>query len=71
MLPVVNIGPFALYTPGLIFLLGSWLIVQAVRRAAFTQGLDGERMEIIVVIVLVSGIIGARVGYARGKRERN
>jgi phosphatidylglycerol:prolipoprotein diacylglycerol transferase len=64
MLPVVNVGPFALYTPGLIFLLGSWLIVQAVRRAAFTQGLDGERMEIIVVIVLVSGIIGARVGYA-------
>ncbi|WP_322513458.1 prolipoprotein diacylglyceryl transferase [Chloroflexus sp.] len=64
MLPVLNIGPVALYTPGLILLLGGWLIIQAIGRAARHQQLDGERLEMIVFIALLAGVIGARLGYA-------
>lgn len=64
MLPAINIGPFALYTPGLIFLLGGWLIVQVVGRAAGVYRLPGDRMEIIVALALLAGIVGARLGYA-------
>lgn len=64
MLPVLNIGPIALYTPGLILLLGGWLTLQAVGRAARSYELDGDRLERIGVIALLAGIIGARLGYA-------
>lgn len=64
MLPVLNIGPFALYTPGLILLLGGWLILQVSGRAARLKQLDGDRLEMIVFITMLAGVIGARLGYA-------
>ncbi|WP_299645035.1 prolipoprotein diacylglyceryl transferase [uncultured Chloroflexus sp.] len=64
MLPVLNIGPFALYTPGLILLLGGWLILQVSGRAARLKQLNGDRLEMIIFITMLAGVIGARLGYA-------
>ncbi len=64
MLPVLNIGPLALYAPGVIALAGAWLSLQAIQRAALAQSRDGEQLAWIGLIALVAGLIGARIGYA-------
>ncbi|MGB9739463.1 MAG: prolipoprotein diacylglyceryl transferase [Chloroflexus sp.] len=66
MLPVLQIGPVALYTPGLIMVLGGWFMIQAVGRAAHGHELDGNRLEQIMFISLLAGVVGARLGYAAG-----
>jgi len=45
-------------------LLGGWLLLQAIERAARRRQLDGERLALTVFVALLAGVVGARLGYA-------
>jgi prolipoprotein diacylglyceryl transferase len=64
MLPVLQIGPFALQTPGLAVLLGLWLGLSLVERQAPRFGVNGNDLYNLVFVALVSGVLGARLVYA-------
>jgi prolipoprotein diacylglyceryltransferase len=64
MLPVVQVGPAAIPLPGLILLAGVWLATSAVERSARGRGGLGEALGNVILVGLVAGIIGARLGYA-------
>ncbi|HWQ84308.1 MAG TPA: prolipoprotein diacylglyceryl transferase family protein [Anaerolineales bacterium] len=63
MLPILQIGPLAIQTPGLILLLGLWLALTISERAAARNGLDASQLYNLVLIALVAGLMGARLGY--------
>ena len=61
MLPYLNLGPLGLPTAPLVYLLGMWLSLFAVDRAARRLGLDPERYYGLAATTLLSGFIGARL----------
>lgn len=63
MLPVIQIGPLALQVPGLVLLIGLWLGLSLAERSAPRYGIQPDRLYNLVLIALVSGILGARLGY--------
>jgi phosphatidylglycerol---prolipoprotein diacylglyceryl transferase len=64
MLPMLNIGPLAIQTPGLVLLAGLWIGLTLAERHAHKRGLDPNHLYNLVLIGLVVGIIGGRVLYA-------
>lgn len=64
MLPVLQIGPVALQLPGLIWLLGLWIGLTLTEQYAKSRKLEVNNFFNLSLVVLVSGIIGARLGYA-------
>jgi phosphatidylglycerol:prolipoprotein diacylglycerol transferase len=64
MLPVLQVGPLAIQFPGLIMLAGIWLAILAAEHAAPRRGLIPDQLSDVVLISLVAGIVGARLGYA-------
>jgi len=64
MLPVLQIGPLALQTPGLILLLGVWLGLTLVERGAVHRRPAAEALYNLALTVLVAGVVGARLAYA-------
>lgn len=64
MLPIIQIGPLAVQTPGLIILIGLWLGLNAAERTAANKNINPERIYNLTFISLISGILGARLGYA-------
>jgi len=64
MLPVLQIGPLAIQFPGLLLLAGVWLALLVVERSALRHGLPADRMTTMVLLALLAGIVGARLGYA-------
>lgn len=64
MLPVVQIGPLVLQTPGLILILGVWLGMIAIERFAKKNQRDVNHLSNLVLWMLAAGILGARLSYA-------
>ena len=64
MLPVVQIGPLAIQTPGLVILLGLWLGLLLAERYASQRGIHPNQVDNLILVALVSGVLGARLVYA-------
>ena len=64
MFPVLQIGPAALQTPGLLLLLGVFVGLGLSEHFARRQGRDAEALTNLVLIVLLSGVVAARLAYA-------
>ena len=63
MVPVLQLGSIALPTAPLVLLLGVWAGAWLTEREALRLGLNGNTIAGLVLIGLVAGVIGARVGY--------
>ena len=63
MLPFLNLGPLALPTGPLVYLLGVWLALFAVDRAARRLRLDAERHYALATTAVLAGFIGARLVF--------
>src|SRR5512147_2243545 len=63
MFPVLNIGPLAIQTRGLIILLSIWFASEAAERGAKRLGLSSDLVYNLSLISAVAGILGARLGY--------
>ncbi len=63
MLPVLHIGPLALRTPGLIWLLGLYLGLTWAERRAPRHGLTPNHLDNLTIGGLLVGVVAARLGY--------
>jgi len=63
MLPILQIGPFAVQTPGLALLLGIWLGLTLAERLAPRFGGNANEIYNLTFTALLAGIIGARLSY--------
>jgi phosphatidylglycerol:prolipoprotein diacylglycerol transferase len=63
MLPVLNIGPLALQTPGLALLIGLWLGLGLAEKYAARRGVPPNKLYNLVFVGLVAGVLGARLSY--------
>jgi len=63
MLPVLNIGPLALQTPGLVMLIGLWLGLSLAEKFSAKRGVSPNMLYNLAFITLVMGVIGARLAY--------
>jgi prolipoprotein diacylglyceryltransferase len=64
MFPILQIGPLALQTPGLILILGVWLALSAAERAAARLNCSANPLYNLVMLGLVVGLLSARLAYA-------
>lgn len=63
MFPVLQVGPLAIQTAGLILIAGIWLGLNLAERHAHRYDLAAESLDNLVLISLIGGILGARLGY--------
>lgn len=61
MVPAVEIGPVVIPTAGLVYILGVWLALSVVERAAKTSQQDVQTMYSLAVTMLGFGLVGARL----------
>lgn len=64
MLPILQVGPLAIQTPGLVLLLGLWIGLSLSERHAPRHGVDAGRLYNLVLIAILSGIAGGRLVFA-------
>ncbi len=63
MFPILQIGPLALQTPGLLILIGIWLGLSVSERFASRLNAVSNQLYNLVLVCLITGIIGARLAY--------
>lgn len=63
MFPILQIGPLALQTPGLMYLLGLWFGLSLAEKFAPKRGVSADTLYNLVFTGLIAGILGARLGY--------
>lgn len=64
MFPVLfKIGPFCIYSYGFMVAVGFSVVTLLVYRRAAIFGIDKDKMVDYMILILVSGIIGARIMY--------
>jgi phosphatidylglycerol---prolipoprotein diacylglyceryl transferase len=63
MFPIINIGPAAVQTPGLILLAGLWLGATLAERHGSRCGVDPGKLNNLIFLALISGVIGGRLLY--------
>ena len=63
MLPFLSVGPFLLQLPGLAILFGGWVGISLTEKYARRRKIDHEAAYNLVLVALISGIAGARLGY--------
>jgi phosphatidylglycerol:prolipoprotein diacylglycerol transferase len=63
MLPILQIGPLALQTAGLILLIGLWMGLTLAEKLAAHFHSNPQQIYSLIFIVLIGGIIGARLSY--------
>jgi len=63
MLPVLQIGPLALQTPGLILLAGIWFGLWLAERSAHRHGIEPSHLYNLALVALLSGLVGGRLFY--------
>jgi phosphatidylglycerol---prolipoprotein diacylglyceryl transferase len=63
MLPILQIGPLAMQTPGLLLLIGLWLGLSLTERYAPQRGIGRDRLYNLIFIALIAGLAGARLTY--------
>ena len=61
MYPTLNLGPFVFPTAGIVYLLGVWLSLTLIERAAKQLHLNVEATYGLVVTGLIAGFLGARL----------
>jgi prolipoprotein diacylglyceryltransferase len=64
MLPIVQIGPAALQTPGLILILGLWLGLNLAEKYYLRHGIQPSNAYTLVTIGLVTAALGGRLTFA-------
>ena len=64
MLPIIHLGPLAVQTPGLILLLGVWFALDVTEKHAVRFGISSSKVSRLMLWGVISGILGARIGYA-------
>lgn len=63
MLPILQIGPLALQTPGLILLTGIWVGLWLTERHAHFREITPSHLYNLALITLLSGLVGGRLFY--------
>jgi phosphatidylglycerol:prolipoprotein diacylglycerol transferase len=63
MLPTLNIGPLAIPTAGLVYILGIWLTLFAVEKAASLLELRVNDIYNLATVALVAGFVTARLTF--------
>jgi phosphatidylglycerol---prolipoprotein diacylglyceryl transferase len=63
MLPVLQIGPLSIRTPGLVLLAGLWAALEVASREGVRRGIDGNKVYNLGFYALVAGVLGARMGF--------
>jgi phosphatidylglycerol:prolipoprotein diacylglycerol transferase len=63
MLPVLQIGPLSIRTPGLVLLAGLWAALEVASREGVRRGIDGNKVYNLGFYALVVGVLGARMGF--------
>jgi phosphatidylglycerol:prolipoprotein diacylglycerol transferase len=63
MLPILQVGPLAIQTPGLILLLGLWTGLYLSEKYAEKKDMDSGILYHLVFWTIISALIGARLGY--------
>lgn len=63
MLPVLQIGPFSVQTPGLALLLALWIGLSLAERHSHKHALSPETLNSLALVALLGGAIGGRLGY--------
>lgn len=69
MLPVLQIGPAAIQLPGLILLLGLWIGLVISEKFSPRRGLSSSQLYNLVFLMLVAGLIGARLSIVLASPE--
>ena len=64
MLPTLQVGPLSLQVPGLVILIGLWIGLTLSERRARQHGENPAAIYNLVFIVLIAGLVGARLAYA-------
>ena len=64
MFPVLQLGPLAIRTAGLLLLAGGFLGLHVAEGRASRRGLHPDRMYALVMLVFAVGILGARLSFA-------
>ncbi len=65
MLPILQIGPLALQTPGLILMLGLWFgLTLSEKLARLDKKVDPNALYTLTLVALIAGALGARLFYA-------
>lgn len=63
MFPAINIGPLVFPTAALVYLVGAWISLSLVERAARRLGLNSELIYGVAATALFAGLIGARLTF--------
>lgn len=64
MFPIINIGPLAIQTPGLILIIGLWTGLWIAEKYLSDTGISSNTFNNLVLLALVAGILGGRITYA-------
>ena len=64
MFPILQIGPLAVRTPGLLLILGAYLGLSLTERYAIRRGMKADPLYNLFFLVAAAGLIGARVSFA-------
>jgi prolipoprotein diacylglyceryltransferase len=64
MFPIIQVGPIALQTPGLLLLISLWIGITLAEKSANLHRLSAENLSNLILVALLSGIVGARIVYA-------
>jgi len=64
MLPILQIGPLAIQTPGLFLLAGLWVGLNLTERFAGQRGVSPTKLYNLVFSGLIGGIVGGWLVYA-------
>ncbi|MFN2303817.1 MAG: prolipoprotein diacylglyceryl transferase, partial [Anaerolineales bacterium] len=63
MFPMINIGPLAIQSGGLILLLSIWIGIWISDRFSKNLGTSSDNIENSILIALLIGIVSARIGF--------
>lgn len=63
MLPVLNIGPLALQTSGLVLLLSTWVALNVIERAAPRYQTPPNQLYNLALLAILAGMVGGRLSY--------
>ncbi len=63
MYPVLSLGPLVIPTAGLVYIIGAWVTLSIVERAARALDLDAESTYGVGAVAVAAGFIGARLVF--------
>jgi prolipoprotein diacylglyceryltransferase len=64
MFPIINIGPLAVQTPGLILIIGMWVGIWIAEKYLPDSEITSNAFNNLVFLALIAGIVGGRITYA-------